>query len=73
MPRGAAVDQPRDVGMVQRRQDLALVAEALEQERVGEAAADDLDGDALPELAVVTLGEIDACPCRRSPSSRTIR
>ena len=37
---------------------MALVAESLEQERIGEAAPDDFDGDALPELAVVTIREI---------------
>jgi len=48
----AAVDQPRDVGMGQRRQDLALLREALQDLPRLDARADHLDGNAVVAVAV---------------------
>src|ERR1044071_4379411 len=49
--RAAAVDEPRDVRMLERGEDLPLLAEAL-HERLADSAAHELDRDALRELAV---------------------
>ncbi len=55
---GAAVEQPRDPGVVERGRDLALVAKALQRLRAGHSGADELDGDLLLELVVGAAGEI---------------
>ena len=57
--RGAAVEQPGDVGMGEARQQLALPGEEGERLRVGQAAQE-LDRRALLEVAVVALGQEDA-------------
>src|SRR5215469_12971820 len=55
----AAIEQPRDVGMLEAREDLALGVEAA-QHCIGiHAALDDLDGGALLELAVGAFGQVD--------------
>jgi hypothetical protein len=50
---GAAVDQPRDVGMLQAGEDLALSLEALDGKVGTDAAAHQLDRDLLLVLVVV--------------------
>ncbi len=55
---GAAVDQPGDVGVLERRQDLPLGAEPAHAVVI-EQAADDLDRDALLERAIGALGQVD--------------
>jgi hypothetical protein len=52
----AAVEQMRDVGMVELRQDLALLAQAA-LPVLGRKAADQLDRDALLEAAVGAFGK----------------
>jgi hypothetical protein len=54
---GAAVEQPRDVWMLQPRQDLALAAEVPDDLRAVQAA-DHLDGHALLVLVVGAGGEV---------------
>ena len=54
-----AVEQARDVWVVQGGENLALVAEAAEDEVRVHPALDELDGDAAAELAVVALGHVD--------------
>ena len=56
--RRAAVEQARDVRMLQRREDLPLAREVREHLGVGHAA-DQLDRGALLEMSVGALGEID--------------
>ena len=56
--RGAAVEEPRDVRMVQRGEDLPLVAEAADDQLRVHAAADHLDGDRVLEIAGAP-GQID--------------
>jgi hypothetical protein len=50
---GPAVQEPRDVGVFQPGQDLALLAEAALQRFACDLPANQLDGDALLELVVV--------------------
>jgi len=57
--RAAAVDEARDVRMIQGRQDLALAAEACEQFVGVEAQLNKLDGGLLLEVLVVAHGQID--------------
>ena len=52
----AAVEQTRDVGVYEARQNLALVAKAIEDEGYVKPAPHDLDGDALLKLLVVAFG-----------------
>ncbi len=54
-----AVEEARDVRVLERRQHLPLDAEAPLQIGVGDGAPDDLDRDLLLELAVDALGEVD--------------
>ena len=54
---GAAVKQLRDVGMVQQRQDLALLTEAHEEKLRRARGQHDLDRDLLVE-SIVTAGEV---------------
>jgi hypothetical protein len=49
----------RDVRVVERGEDLPLVAEALEDELGVHAALDELDGDALVVLVVGADGQVD--------------
>ena len=66
---GTAVEQARDVGMLEARQDLTLVAEAIEQLLGGEAGAHQLQRGALGEAALDTLRQIDrahAALCQQS-------
>ncbi len=53
----AAVEKPRDVRMLEPREDPPLAREALEDLVRGHARAQELDGDALLEEAVGPLGE----------------
>ncbi len=55
----AAVEQPGDVGMVQRGQDLALRPEARENMVRIHASLDQFDRDSLVEPAVRPLGQVD--------------
>ena len=55
----AAVEEPRDVGVVQRGKDLALGAEARQHVLGVHATLDDLERDPLLVLAVGALGEVD--------------
>ena len=57
--RHAAIEQTRDVRMLERREDPALVPKSLQGERAASAGADDLDGDLLLECLVGAGGEID--------------
>ena len=57
--RGAAVDQPGDIRVIQLRQDLALLPEAAHYGRRVPVASDQLDGDPLSVLLVVPLGQVD--------------
>src|SRR5579871_4885860 len=54
--RHAAVKEPRDVGVVEARENLALGEKARYTTGVN-AALEDFDGRALLELSVVALGE----------------
>src|SRR5262249_59609152 len=55
----AAVEQARDVGMIERGQNLSLVAEAA-QDVVGiHSALDQLDGHLLPILIISASRQID--------------
>ncbi len=56
---GATIEQAGDVGMVETGQDLALVAEALQDELVVEAATHQLDGNLMLELAIDADGAVD--------------
>ena len=56
---GAAVEQTGDVGMVQLRQDLALLPEPAHHGAGVRVAPHQLDGDALAVLLVVPLGQVD--------------
>ena len=56
----AAVEQPRDVRMIERREDLSLGAEAVASMSASEPAAQQLERDLLLELSVGALGEEDA-------------
>ena len=64
----AAVEQPRDVRMDEAGEDLALGEEPLMQRIVGVAGADQLDGDALLEVAVRRARRDRPRPCRRGRS-----
>src|SRR6185436_7839597 len=55
--RRSAVDQSRDVGMVEASKYLALQAEAAEDFLRVHSALHQLDGDALLELVVETRGQ----------------
>ena len=57
--RGAAVEEARDVWMVQGREDLAFVAKAPDHELGVHAAANHLERDVVLELVVGAAGEID--------------
>ena len=48
----AAIEQARDVGMIEAGQDLPLVPESPQDEIGIHAPLDDLDGDLLPEMIV---------------------
>ena len=56
---GAAVDQARDVGMVETRQNLAFMPEAEEQFRRVHAGSDELESGLLLELRVVADHQVD--------------
>ena len=66
---GAAVEEPRDVGVLEPREDLPLAQEALEDLAAGAAAADQFQGDLLLELPVGALREEDATHAA-APESR---
>ncbi len=55
----AAIQQPRDVRMLQARENLALRVEAAQHGLGVHAVLDHLDRGALLELPVVALGEVD--------------
>ena len=55
----AAVEEAGDVGVVEGGEDLALLAEALEESFGGKGQVDDLDGDLFFVLAVGAVREID--------------
>jgi RNA polymerase sigma-70 factor, ECF subfamily len=55
----AAVEQPRDVGMLDLREDLPLAAEAPHERLVAERRGHDLDRDRLPVLVVGAVGQVD--------------
>ena len=55
----AAVEDARDVGVVEVREDPPLVAESLEDEVGVHAAANELDRDGLLEALVAPRGEVD--------------
>ena len=55
----AAVEQPRDVGVLEARQDLALAHEALAHRVRADAAPDQLERHLLLERAVGAFGEVD--------------
>ena len=55
----AAVKQPRDVRMLESREDLALVSKALQHGVAIHAALDELDGGAHLELRIVALAKKD--------------
>jgi hypothetical protein len=55
----AAVQQLRDVRMVQRGEDLALLEKSADQVGIVHAPAEELQGDALPVLVVRPLGHVD--------------
>ena len=57
--REAGVEQPRDVGVVQRGQRLLLLSEALQHAHAVHAALEDLDGCAAHIRAVRTVGAVD--------------
>ena len=56
--RGAAIEQTRDVRMLQIGQNLPLAGKMDKSFTVGDAT-DQLDGDALIEVPVVALGQVD--------------
>ena len=60
----AAVEQPRDVGVIEARQDLPLIAEPAQNEIGVHAALDDLDRHLLLEMIVVANGLETLPPCR---------
>ncbi len=57
--RGPAVEEPGDVRMTERREDLALVPEPPDDQRGVHAAADHLERDAMLELVVGTARQVD--------------
>ena len=57
--RRAAIEEGRDVGVIERREDLALVPEALDDQLRVHAPANHLDGDAPLELVVGAPGQVD--------------
>ncbi len=57
--RHPAVEQPRDAGVLEPGEDLALAAEAGERHRCRQVAPHQLDRGALHELPVGALGEED--------------
>ena len=71
---GAAVEQAGDVRVIQRREDLPFIAKAAQDEFRIHAALDELDGDLLLELCVITLCEVDrAHAALADPSQDAIR
>ena len=56
---GAAVEQPRDVRMLEPGEDLALVSKALQHGVAIHAALDEFDGGAHRELRIVALAKKD--------------
>ena len=54
---GSAIEQSRDIGMFETRQNLSLLAEAAKDFFQIGAAADDLDGDEFVELLVHPAGQ----------------
>ncbi len=56
---GASVDQPRDVGVIEHREDLPLGAESLQDLFRAHAGLDQLDRDLFGEALVVPRGAID--------------
>ena len=64
--RAPAVEQSRDVRVLQRRQDLPLRAQPALHLAREHAAADQLDGDLLLILLVGALGEIDVAHAARA-------
>ena len=72
--RGAAVQQLRDAGVIQRGEDLALGEEAAVDLDAVQPAPDQLDRDAAPELPVVALGQVDhAHPAAAEPRQHPVR
>ena len=57
--RGATIEQPRDVAMIERRKDLTFVLEALFGEWVAHVGAHELDGDFGAVLIVIAHGLVD--------------
>ena len=57
--RRAAVEQARDVGMIERRQNLSLVAKATHDKVRVHAAANQLDCDLLSILIIIAFAEIN--------------
>src|SRR5687768_8169013 len=55
----AAVKKPRDVRMLESREDLALVSKALQHGVAIHAALDEFDGGAHGELRIVALAKKD--------------
>ena len=55
--RGAAVEEPRDVRVLEHREDAPLFAKPADHHGAGQAAPDELDRDLLIEFAVGALGE----------------
>jgi len=56
---GAAVDQPRDVGMVERGENPPLFRESCLETRIEQGSGHDLDGDVLLEGPVRARREVD--------------
>src|SRR5258708_4499982 len=56
----SAIDEPRDVGMIELRQDLPLIAKATENSLGIESATDELDCDFLAVFIVRPRCEIDS-------------
>src|SRR5580700_6377286 len=56
---GSAIEEARDAGMFELREDLTLSAETLIQIRITPGAGDQFNGDALVIFAVGAVGEID--------------
>src|SRR5262249_7986961 len=56
---GAAIEERRDIRVLQLGENLALSAESLQDEVGGHAAAHELDGHAALVVVVVALGKMD--------------
>ena len=55
----AAIEHPHDARVIERRQDLALVAKSRDRLRRAEAVVQDLDRDATLVLRVIPFSEVD--------------